>query len=366
MHKSVPPRHPGARLGSVREVPGSVTTPTMRAAVYRGEHTIVVEEVPVPAVAPGEVLLEISHCGICGSDLHLMMEDWGPPGMRGGHEFSGVVVDVGAGVEGWAPGDRAVGGPGPGCGTCRHCVAGRTNLCAERPGGLEGGPAGYARYTTIGTERLFRVPPDLPLRTAALVEPVAVALRGVRKGPARPGQRVLVTGAGPIGLLTVAVLRAEGVDDITVSEPGQLRRELAARVGATTVLTPDQLATPLMPTDMAEDPYQLAIDCSGRADAMEAALANLDRGGTLVLSGTGMRRPKFDPNRIILQELTVTGTVEYTPADYHAAIALLAEGGLPVDELIEPEDVPLSGLQQAMEQLMAGELAGKVLVAPDA
>lgn len=338
----------------------------MPAAVYRGEHTVVVEEIPVPGIEPEQVLFEISHCGICGSDLHLMMEDWGTPGMRGGHEFSGVVVAVGADVEGWAPGDRAVGGPTPGCGRCRHCRDGRTNLCAERQSGIGTGPAGYARYTTIDAERLFRIPPDLALRTAALVEPVAVALRGVRRGATRPGEKVLVTGAGPIGLLTVAVLRAEGITDITVSEPGERRRDLAARVGASTVVTPDQLPAPAMPTEIVAEPYQLAIECSGRADAMEASLANLDRAGRLVLSGTGMRRPKFDPNRIILQELTVTGTVEYVPDDYHAAIALLANGRLPVDDLIELADVPLDGLQKAMEQLMAGDLAGKVMVVPSA
>jgi (R,R)-butanediol dehydrogenase/meso-butanediol dehydrogenase/diacetyl reductase len=236
----------------------------------------------------------------------------------------------------------------------------------RRKGGIGVGPAGYARYTTIDADRLYRVPPELELRTAALVEPVAVALRGVRRGGARPGDRVLVTGAGPIGLLTVAVLRAEGVTDITVSEPGDRRRDLAAKIGATTVVTPDSLQPPAMPTEIAPEPYRLAIECSGRPDAMECALALLDRSGTLVLSGTGMRRPKFDPNRIILQELTVTGTVEYVPDDYHASIDLLARGRLPVDDLIEATDVPLDGLQQAMEQLMSGELAGKVLVVPGA
>lgn len=117
----------------------------MRAAVYRGKHTVVVEEIPVPELEPTQLLLEISHCGICGSDLHLMMEDWGPIGMRGGHEFSGVVAAVGTEVEGWAVGDRAVGGPAPGCGQCRHCRNGRPNLCAARQGSIATGPAGYAR-----------------------------------------------------------------------------------------------------------------------------------------------------------------------------------------------------------------------------
>jgi (R,R)-butanediol dehydrogenase/meso-butanediol dehydrogenase/diacetyl reductase len=341
--------------------------PTMPAAVYRGDHTVVVEDVPVPDVTASQVLLEISHCGICGSDLHLMMEDWGQPGMRGGHEFSGTVVAVGRDVAGWTAGDRAVGGPSGGCGRCLQCQAGRTNLCLDRQAGGPGtGPAGYARFAAIDAGALFRVPGSLSLRTAALTEPVAVAVRGVRRAGAAAGDRILVTGAGPIGLLTVSVLRSLGVTDITVSEPGHRRRALAERIGADVVVEPDDLPTPGGAADLVDRPFQAAIDCSGRADAMEAALVNLARAGTLVLSGTGMRRPRFDPNRIVLHELTVTGTVEYTADDYRTAIDLLDGRRLPTDELIEADDVPLRRLQWAMERLVAGELAGKVLVVPGA
>jgi (R,R)-butanediol dehydrogenase/meso-butanediol dehydrogenase/diacetyl reductase len=339
----------------------------MQAAVYKGNHTIAVEEVPIPSVGPDQVLLEISHCGICGSDLHLMMEDWGRPDTTGGHEYSGVVAEIGAGVRGWALGDRAVGGPGPGCGSCHHCAAGRTNLCRGRGNaGIDPFTGAFANYKVVDATKLFRLPDPLELRAAALTEPVAVALRGVRRSGVTPGDRALVTGAGPIGLLTIAVLRASGVDDITVSEPGAKRRALAERIGATKVVRPDELEQPAMPMQVLDNPFRVAIDCSGRADAMEHALASLDRAGVLVLSGTGMRRPRFDPNRIILNELVVTGSVEYTRGDYDDAIELLASGSLPVAELIEPEDQPLERMQWAMEQLMAGELAGKVMVAPNA
>jgi (R,R)-butanediol dehydrogenase / meso-butanediol dehydrogenase / diacetyl reductase len=295
------------------------------------------------------------------------MEDWGQPGMRGGHEFSGTVVAVGRDVAGWTAGDRAVGGPSGGCGRCLQCQAGRSNLCLDRRAGSPGsGPAGYARYTAVDAGALFRVPGSLSLRTAALTEPVAVAVRAVRRAGAAPGDRVLVTGAGPIGLITVAVLRSLGVTDITVSEPGDRRRDLAGRIGAAAVVEPDDLPRPAGAADLVDHPYQAAIDCSGRADAMETALVNLARAGTLVLAGTGLRRPRFDPNRMVLHELTVTGTVEYTRDDYHAAIDLLDDARLPTDELIEADDVPLHRLQGAMEQLVAGELAGKVLVVPGA
>jgi (R,R)-butanediol dehydrogenase/meso-butanediol dehydrogenase/diacetyl reductase len=339
----------------------------MPAAVYKGRHTISVERVPVPEVGSSQVLLRVSHCGICGTDLHLMMEDWGTPGTVGGHEYSGVVVAVGSSVQGWAPGDRAVGGPGPGCGTCRQCRSGRSQLCAGRAGKpalpLNGA---YAAYKLVEREALFRIPDALDLRTAALTEPVAVALRGVRRAGARPGDRVLVSGAGPIGLLTVAVLAAGGVTDVTVSEPDATRRRLAGQMGASITLRPEELERPAGPMDLVSAPYQYAFECSGRAEAMEAGLANLDRAGMLVLSGTGMRRPQFDPNRLIVHELVVTGTLEYTQDDYRAALDLLTAGRLPVDVLIAPEDLPLARLQWGMEQLMTGGLAGKVMVAPHA
>ena len=339
----------------------------MPAAVYKGERTITVEDVPVPDVGPHQVLLQISHCGVCGSDVHTLYEDWGTPGSVAGHEYSGVVARLGESVEGWEIGDRAVGGPRRGCGRCPRCAVGRTNLCSGRPKvGLDPFVGAFAGYKAVDAACLYRIPEELDLRTAALTEPVAVALHGIRKVDLSPDHRVLVTGAGPIGVLHVAILRAMGVDDVTVSEPAPARRELARRVGARSVVEPDHLTQPTWPMELVEKPYQAAFDCSGNREAMENALANLDVAGTLVLSGTGMRRPRFDPNRIILNELTVTGTVEYTPDDYVASLDLLASGRLPTDMLIEPEDQPLSRLEWALGGLSRGEIAGKVMVVPRA
>ena len=343
------------------------TTGSMLAAVYQGQRTISVEEVPVPEVGPHQVLLEVSHCGVCGTDLHMLYEDWGTPGSIAGHEYSGVVVQIGEAVEGWQVGDRAVGGPSRGCGECRQCRAGRVNLCHDRPlTGVYPFVGAFARFKAVADHCLYRVPEALDLRTAALTEPVAVALRGVRKSKAAPGDRVLITGAGPIGVLSVAILRTMGVTDITVSEPAPLRKELARRVGASDVIDPATLKEPALPMEIVANPFHTAIECSGRSEATEAALANLDLGATLVLSGTGMRRPRLDSNRVIINELTISGTVEYTPADYADSLALLASGRIPTDVLIEPDDLPLGGLQSALARLSQGEIAGKVLVVPNA
>ena len=339
----------------------------MLAAVYRGEGAIAVEELPVPLPGPNQVLLQISYCGICGTDLHTLHENWGRPGSVAGHEYSGVVVAVGDEVDGWREGDRAVGGPRRGCGRCARCGEGRTNLCSGRPkAGLDPFTGAFAGYKLVDTACLYRIPEDLDLRTAALTEPLAVALHGIRRALPAAGDRVLVTGAGPIGALHVVLLKSMGVVDVVVSEPAATRQDLARRVGAARVIGPDELIEPAWPMEVVAEPFRVGFECSGNRAAMEAALSSLDVGGTLVLSGTGMRRPRFDPNRIILNELTVTGAVEYTPADYADALALLAGGSLPTALLIEPDDQPLSRLSWVLARLSEGQIAGKVMVVPRA
>lgn len=336
----------------------------MLAAVYEGDQSIAVRELPIPQPAGDEVVIEVSHCGICGSDLHFVVEGWSEPGSVHGHEYSGTIVATGSGVHGWSVGDRVVGGPGPGCGTCVPCRSGTPHLCVTRDKpGVTPYQGAFAGYKALSGEHLFRVPDRLELRAAALTEPLAVALRGVTRSRAEPGKRVLVTGAGPIGMLTVAVLRAFGIDDITVSEPGERRQALAKELGAA-VVNPQELVQPQLPTDLVDEPFDAAIECSGRAEAVSAALSQLGRAGVLVLSGTGIKQPRLEMLRVILSELTITGSMEYTPADFDAAIGLLAEGRIPVDLLVEPDDVPLSGVGEAMQRLASGDLAGKVMVVP--
>jgi (R,R)-butanediol dehydrogenase/meso-butanediol dehydrogenase/diacetyl reductase len=351
--------------------PGQVTSTTipatMRAAVYQARRMIEVQEIPVPDLAPDDVLVEIDYCGVCGSDLHFVIEGWSAPGRVHGHEWSGRIAAVGSGVDGWQVGDRVVGGPSP-CGECRWCTAGRTSLC--RQAGIQGdteyeSAGAYAQFHKTSAKRLHRIPDNLDQRAAALTEPLAVALHGVSRANLQPGDRVLVTGGGPIGLLTVAALKANGIDDITVSEPAPARRDRALRVGAATAVTPGELPRgPAMPMDIVDNPYDAAIECSGRASAMEAALGLLGPAGHLVLSGTSMEKPQWEPLRILLLELVVTGAYEYDDGGFQAALDLLASGKLPIEELAEPADTPLDGLLAAMEGLAAGEITRKVMVNP--
>jgi len=340
----------------------------MPVAVYRNKGEIAVEHKLVPDPGPGEVLVEVSHCGVCGTDIHMVLEGWGRPGSVGGHEWSGRIVAVGPGVdERWVAGASVVGGELVGCGACPMCADGRPSLCQRRPpvtgSGHDGAFAGYVVTPATG---LLPVHDGVSLRAAALTEPLAVAMHAITRSGARVGDRVLVTGAGPIGLLAVAALRAQGVDDVVVSEPAASRRERATAVGASVVVEPADLRPPPLPMDLIDEPFDVVLECSGRADAMEVGLSQLGRGGRLVLVGTGMHAPRLDNNRILLNELLITGAYNYDGGGFAAALELLASGRLPVDDLIEPDDVPLSGLLDAMLKLASGDLAGKVLVNPHA
>jgi (R,R)-butanediol dehydrogenase/meso-butanediol dehydrogenase/diacetyl reductase len=257
-----------------------------------------------------------------------------------------------------------VGGPAAGCGRCEYCASHRPSLCASHgtPGVSEFQGA-FAEYVRVHESQLRRIPAGLSLREAALAEPLAVALHGITLSQIAPGQRALVTGAGPIGMLTLAALRAKEID-VTVSEPSPMRRAAAVLVGASRVLLPEDLPRPRMPFEFAPDGYDVVFECSGNAAAVEAALRQLRRGGTLMLVGTGMAKPKLDANRMILGELRVIGSYNYDEHGIDDALALLAGGKFPTGLLLEKGDVGLEGLASAMERLAAGEIAGKLLVAP--
>ena len=338
---------------------------TMPASVYVGDGALEVQSLPVPDVGPDQALVEVSHCGICGSDLHLVLERFARPGAVLGHEWSGTIVALGDDVDGWEVGTPVVADDQRGCGECRACRRGRPSVCLRRgERDLLGFRGAYCRYVTTAVPRLLRVPDGLSLRTAALTEPTAIALHAVHLSGVTPDDRVLVTGGGPVGLLVLAVLRSEGVTDVTVSEPAPARQARALAVGASAVITPDDLGpVPLGRT--APHPFTVAFECSGRAAAAEAALDHLDYAGTLVFVGTGSQWPRVNQNRMIILELTAIGAYNYDAAGFAPALDLLASGRLPVDLLLEPADVGLDALLPTMERLARGEVPAKVLVRPE-
>jgi 2-desacetyl-2-hydroxyethyl bacteriochlorophyllide A dehydrogenase len=345
---------------------GGVASELMTAAVCTGDGRIEARQVPVPVPAPDELLVEVSGCGICGSDLHLVFDRYVRPGAILGHEWSGTVARGGSSVPDRRDGQRVVFNPAPGCGVCRPCRRGRPSVCVRRGSAdMRDMRGAFARFVTVPSANTLPVPDSLPSRTSALAEPTAIALHAVELAGVGAEDRVLITGGGPVGLLLTAVLRSRGVDDVTVCEPVALRRERALAVGAGCTLRPEDLDEPATGATVGA-PYDVAFECSGRARAAELALGQLGRAGTLVFVGTGAGPVPVNHNRMILLELEALGTYNYSAEGFRPALDLLASGALPVGLLVEPEDVPLDGVMAAMERLSRGETAAKVLVRPGA
>jgi (R,R)-butanediol dehydrogenase/meso-butanediol dehydrogenase/diacetyl reductase len=338
----------------------------MPAAVYVGDGEMTVRDLAVPTLGAHDVLVEVSHCGICGTDLHLVLEKYARPDSVLGHEWAGTIAAVGADVHGWEIGARVVQNPKPGCGECRACLRGRSSVCLRRPAPdlLAFTSGAFCRYKVVADAQVLRVPDALSTRAAALTEPTAIAIHTVNLSGATPDDRVLVTGGGPVGLLTTAVLRARGITDITISEPSPLRRERALAVGAAQVIEPGDLPKAPMGRPVPE-PYTLAFECSGNAKAAESAFDQLDYAGTLVFVGTGHEMPLINHNRAIVLELTIIAAYNYDIAGFAPALDLLASGTLPLDQLIEADDIFLDDLLPTMHRLAAGELPGKVMVRPE-
>jgi (R,R)-butanediol dehydrogenase/meso-butanediol dehydrogenase/diacetyl reductase len=346
----------------------TVALPTvMPVAVYLGPGRVELQQRAVPEPAPGQVLVEVEHCGVCGSDLHLLVEGWGKPGTVAGHEWSGVVRVVGADVAGWTPGDVVVGGPTPRCGRCRRCLEGKPAQCEQRGAGVNEHLGGaFARFVVADARALRRVPDGLSLRAAALAEPLAVALHAITRAKLTAGDAVMVFGAGPIGALALAALVAGGDHAVTVVEPSPARRRLAARLGAQRAVDPGELEQypAWEPERLSPHAVDAVLECSGKKAAVESALHQLRRGGRLVLVGAGMEQPTFDPNRILLNELEICGSFVYDADGFERALGLLHGGSLPLEVLVEEQDVPLDRLPDALSGLAEGRIAGKVMVVP--
>ena len=230
----------------------------MRAAVYRGEQVLQVEQLPDPVPGPGEVVMKVRYSAICGTDVHAFMYDLAQPGAVMGHEYTGAIVDVGPGVTRWQVGDRAVGGgghppPGGASATRTHPRFNYRTMGFQQ----NARPRGYAEYVLLNEWEPTPVPDDVTDEQAALCEPCAVTVHAVRLSDLRLGDAVLVLGAGPIGLLCLQTARAAGATTVIVSEPAPARAAAAQRLGADAVLDP---ATP----DFAERVVELTAGAGPR------------------------------------------------------------------------------------------------------
>jgi (R,R)-butanediol dehydrogenase/meso-butanediol dehydrogenase/diacetyl reductase len=350
----------------------------LKALRFHAARDLRIEDVPEPD-APGaeEVVVRVALCGICGTDLHEytsgpIVTPVEPHPLTGaqnpqilGHEFAGDVVAVGEDVRRVRAGDRVAIMPLAYCGTCAYCRRGLQHLCATMGCvGLSHAWGGMGRLATVAEYQVVPLPDGVSYEQGALIEPTAVAAYGVERAGVAPGDRVLVTGAGPIGALAVLCAHAAGAARVYVSEPNPARRTRAEALGVATVLDPTAVDVPAFLREETDGlGVDVAIECSGHPNGFNAAVASLRRRGTLAQTGLFVGEASVEPMLWSLNDLSIIGTWCYWVYDFDRIAAQIASGGLPVERVIT-SSVGLDGAPDAFERLASGAADEiKVLVA---
>lgn len=349
----------------------------MKALRWHGRGDVRLDHVPEPAAERGEVVVRVAACGICGSDLHEYLH--GPlyipktphpltgvvPPVTLGHEFSGRVVAVGPDVTGMTTGDRVTVNPCLLCGECRWCRRGQPNYCAKLGSvglTLDGGLAPLVRVPAYGCHRL---PPDVDDEQGASVEPLAVTVHAYRRARLTGTERVAVVGAGPIGLLMLQVLRAQGAHWVAVIEPREERRALARELGADAVIDPEAEDPARAVAKLTEDErVAVAFECVGSPPAFSTALRAAGKGGRVVLVGLVPDTVPVNLLGVLAHEKEIVGSSAYVD-EFPAAIDLLRRGRVRIDRLVTAR-VPLEdAVSRGLDALLRREERHvKIMVTP--
>lgn len=335
----------------------------MRASFFLGNKTFEVREQELPRAGAGEVVIRNMACGVCGTDVHIYHGEPGsadvtPPVVLG-HEYSGVVTEVGEGVTSLRPGDHVTVDPNIYCGKCDYCRVGKKQLCEhmEAIGVTRNG--GFAEYSVVPEGQAFLLSPELPMEFGAMAEPVACCLHGIDRAEICEGDTVCIVGGGAIGLIMVQLARLAGAAKIILSEPNEKRRSVGLSLGADIAIDP---AAPGA-MDGFLNAADVAIECVGNLPAVKSAFAYAKKGANIVLFSVPKVDSKFDLPLfdVYKKELTIKGSF-FNPDTHSRAVALLNAGKLNFDQIITHR-FPLAQMPEAIAMQMSDQSI-KVIVTP--
>ncbi len=311
----------------------------MRVAMWYNNRDVRLEEMPVPQIDSGELLVRVEASGICGSDvMEWYRLDRAPLVL--GHEIGGQIVAVGKGVERYKEGDRVSAAHHVPCNTCHYCLSGHHTVCdtLRRTNFDPGGLAEYIRLPAINVDRgVFLLPDEVSYEEATFIEPLACVLRGQRLAHMQPGNSVFVIGSGIAGLLHVQLARTLGARQVIATDINNYRLEAAQQFGAeATVHAEEDLPTRLRQVNQGHL-ADLVIVCTGAASAIAQALKSVERGGTILLfapTNTGVTIPISINELFFRNDITLTTSYAGSPADYQTALELIRAGTIPVRQMI--------------------------------
>jgi threonine 3-dehydrogenase len=323
------------------------------------------ETVPEPKIGINDVLIRVKKTGICGTDLHIESWDaWAAETIRPpliiGHEFVGEIVDVGGNVSDFHPGDLVSGEGHVTCGRCRHCLAGQRHLCAYTVGLGVGRDGAFAEYVALPMTNIWHHWKGIDEDVAAIFDPFGNAVHAALSFPIL-GEDVLVSGAGPIGLMATAVVQHAGARLVVVSEPNAFRRDLASRMGATIAIDPRErdLASVQSELGMVEG-FDVALEMSGNATALRTAISNMAHGGGVAILGLPTAEISLDVNHIIFNQLTLRGIYGREMYETWYKMTVLVQSGLEISPVITHR-FPFREFEAAFAAARSGD-SGKVIM----
>ncbi len=323
------------------------------------------EDVPEPTIGINDVLIRVHKTGICGTDLHIYeWDDWAkatiPVPMVVGHEFVGEIVAVGANVADFRPGELVSGEGHVVCGRCRNCLAGRRQLCAKTAGVGVNRPGAFAEYLSLPMTNIWRLNPTVPEEIAAIFDPFGNAVHTALSFPVL-GEDVLVTGAGPIGVMAAAVARHAGARYIVITDVNPYRLELARKMGVTLAVNPKETTLKEVQKKLGmQEGFDVGLEMSGNASAFREMLDNMSHGGKIAMLGIPSEEMCIDWKTVIFNMLTIKGIYGREMYETWYKMTVMIESGLNIEPVITHR-LDYTEYEQGFAAMHAGT-SGKVVL----
>ena len=338
----------------------------MKALVKsRRERGLWMEDVPIPAIGPNDVLIRIHTSAICGTDMHIWNWDaWSqktiPVPMTVGHEYAGVIAEIGSEVEGYQVGDRVSGEGHIVCGHCRNCRAGKRHLCPNTVGVGVNRPGSFAEYLSLPASNLFKLPDGISNDLAAIFDPYGNAAHTALSFN-MVGEDVLITGAGPIGCMATAISQFVGARNVVITDVNDFRLDLARKLGATRTVN---VARENLKSVMAElglpEGFDVGLEMSGNGPAFKGMLDGMANGARIALLGIFSEDVAIDWGQVIFKGLQLKGVYGREMFETWYKMAAMIEGGLDISPVITHR-FPIDDFRQGFEIMGSGQ-SGKVLL----
>jgi threonine 3-dehydrogenase len=338
----------------------------MKALVKRrAERGLWLEEIAEPAIGINDVLIRVRYTGICGTDVHIYQWDtWAqktiPVPMAIGHEFVGEIVEVGANVNDFYPGDIVSGEGHVVCGRCRNCLAGRRHLCAHTLGVGVNRPGAFAEFISLPMTNIWRHDPKIDQEVAAIYDPFGNAVHTALSFPVL-GEDVLITGAGPIGLMAIPVVRHAGARHIVITDMNPFRLQLARKMGATLAVNPTEMPIAEVQKQLGMvEGFDVGLEMSGNAEALRDMVANMSHGGKIAILGIPIKEMPMDWRQVIFNMLTIKGIYGREMYETWYKMSVLLESGVDIAPVITHR-FAYTDFERGLEAMISGQ-TGKVIL----